>query len=127
MRADATMRGPPSRPWGPSGTRAGSQAERPRRRSRVATPARWCRSRVRRMGTTEQITIHDKLYMGGEWLPPSSESTIDVVNPANERVIARIPAGTADDVDRAVAAARETFETWSRTSVDERAAQLESV
>ncbi|GID25339.1 aldehyde dehydrogenase family protein [Paractinoplanes brasiliensis] len=53
------------------------------------------------------------LYIGGEWVPPASAETIPVENPATEQVLAHVPAGTAADVDRAVAAARAAFESWS--------------
>src|SRR3954466_9989107 len=69
----------------------------------------------------EQILVRDKLYIGGEWVDPSGDGTIEVVNPATEEVIGRVPEGTPDDVDRAVAAAREAFETWSQTSLSDRA------
>ncbi len=80
------------------------------------------------MATTEQaVTVRDKLYVGGEWIDPAGGETIDVVNPATEDVIGRIPAGTPADVDRAVAAAREAFEGWSQTPRERRAALLEGV
>lgn len=50
--------------------------------------------------------------------------TIAVVNPADERVIARVPAGTAEDVDAAVRAARAAFPAWAATPPAERAARL---
>ena len=65
-----------------------------------------------------------QLYIDGAWVAPAGTDTIDVVNPATEQVIGRIPEGTPADVDRAVAAARAAFETWSRTSVDERGKYL---
>jgi len=65
-----------------------------------------------------------QLYIDGAWVPSAGTGTIDVVNPATEEVIGTIPEGTPADVDRAVAAARAAFETFSRTSVDERAKYL---
>src|SRR3954452_20042099 len=73
------------------------------------------------MAVAEQILVRDKLYIGGEWVDPASEETIDVVNPATEEVGGRIPAGTPEDVDRAVKAARTAFETWSQTPMEARA------
>lgn len=61
-----------------------------------------------------------RLYIGGEWVRPSSNERIDVVNAATEGVMGRVPAGGAADVDRAVAAARAAFVDWSATSLDER-------
>jgi acyl-CoA reductase-like NAD-dependent aldehyde dehydrogenase len=61
-----------------------------------------------------------QLYVDGAWVPSTGTGTIDVVNPATEQVIGRVPEGTPEDVDRAVAAARNAFDGWSRTSVEER-------
>ena len=47
-----------------------------------------------------------QLYIGGEWVASAGERSIAVVNPATEEVIATVPEGTAEDVDRAVRAAR---------------------
>ncbi|MFC7275640.1 aldehyde dehydrogenase family protein [Paractinoplanes rhizophilus] len=65
------------------------------------------------------------LFLGGEWVPPASTETIPVENPATEEVIAHVPAGTAADVDRAVAAARDAFEEWSALPPAERGAVLD--
>src|SRR5687768_8106885 len=59
-------------------------------------------------------------YIDGADADGGSER-IDVVNPATGAVVATVPAGTAADVDRAVAAARAAFPGWSHTPVDERA------
>lgn len=50
----------------------------------------------------------------------STAATMDVVNPANEQVIGHVPACGAAELDRAVAAARRAFKSWSKTPVDER-------
>jgi aldehyde dehydrogenase (NAD+) len=70
------------------------------------------------------VTTHDKLYIDGAWVPSQGTGTIDVFDSTNGEVIAAIPAGTAADVDRAVAAARAAFETWSNTTSEERAKVL---
>ena len=62
-----------------------------------------------------------QLYVGGEWITSTAERSIAVVNPATEEVIATVPDGTAEDVDRAVRAAREAFPAWSATPAVERA------
>ncbi|WP_329122416.1 aldehyde dehydrogenase family protein [Streptomyces sp. NBC_01353] len=64
---------------------------------------------------------HDAMYIGGEWRPAASTDTIPVVNPADEQVIGRVPAGTAEDVDAAVHAARAAFPGWAATPPAERA------
>src|SRR3954447_4471301 len=73
------------------------------------------------MAVAVRILVRDKLYIGGEWVEPSGDGTIEVVNPATEEVIGRVPEGTPADVDRAVAAAREAFKTWSVTPMQVRA------
>ena len=67
------------------------------------------------------MTIYDKLYINGAWAPSASADTIDVIDSVNEEVMATVPAGTAADVDAAVAAAKGAFESWSSTPVEERA------
>ncbi|MGX6602391.1 aldehyde dehydrogenase family protein [Micromonosporaceae bacterium Da 78-11] len=66
-----------------------------------------------------------KLYLGGEWVTPSSGGTIAVHNPATEEILAHVPAGTAADVDRAVAAAKAAFDGWAGTPIVERGAVLD--
>src|SRR5665647_3529156 len=69
----------------------------------------------------------DKFFIGGAWRKPAGTETIDVINPATEEVIASVPAGTPEDVDAAVKAAREAFPAWSRTSPAERADYLDAI
>lgn len=60
----------------------------------------------------------------GPGAPPCGSDTIEVVNPADEQVVGRVPAGTAEDVDAAVRAARAAFPAWAATPPAERAARL---
>ncbi|WP_116998843.1 aldehyde dehydrogenase family protein [Desertimonas flava] len=69
----------------------------------------------------------DKLFIDGAWVASSGTETLDVVDSVTEQVMATIPAGTAEDVDRAVAAARAAFESWSSTPVEERAKYLSRI
>ena len=56
-----------------------------------------------------------RLLIGGQWVDALSGKTFDSVNPATGKVIAQLAEGSADDVDRAVAAARTAFEgPWSK-------------
>src|SRR5262245_60348264 len=71
--------------------------------------------------------MRDVIYVGGAWADSATGETLDVVNPATEQVIDRIPAGSPADVDRAVAEARRAFPAWSATPVAERVAYLEAV
>jgi aldehyde dehydrogenase (NAD+) len=66
-------------------------------------------------------------YIDGKWVAPSKPRTHDVINPANEEPVGRISLGTAEDVNKAVAAAKRAFETFSQTSVDERKALLDKI
>jgi acyl-CoA reductase-like NAD-dependent aldehyde dehydrogenase len=79
------------------------------------------------MAVATELQVRDKLYIDGEWVDPAGDETIDVVNASTEEVMARIPQGTAEDVDRAVAAARRAFETWSQRPLVERAETLRAV
>ncbi|MEY4377817.1 MAG: hypothetical protein RJB26_2367 [Pseudomonadota bacterium] len=63
-----------------------------------------------------------KMLIGGELV--AAAATFDVVNPANEQVIARAPDASQADLDRAVAAARAAFPAWAATSIEERKAKL---
>jgi aldehyde dehydrogenase (NAD+) len=62
----------------------------------------------------------DKLYIDGAWASSTGTATHDVVNAATEEVIGRIPEGTPEDVDKAVAAAAAAFPEWAASSVDDR-------
>lgn len=65
-----------------------------------------------------------QLYIGGAWITSVSGKAIEVVNPATEEIIDRVPAGAPDDVEAAVAAARKAFPSWSQTAPAERAKLL---
>ena len=70
------------------------------------------------------MTKRTALYVGGRWVPAASAGTIDVENPATEQVFGSVPAGTQQDVDAAVAAARSGLEQWAATPPAVRAAAL---
>ena len=65
-----------------------------------------------------------RFYIDGAWIDPAAPRSFEVVNPATEAVVAVISLGDRIDVDRAVAAARRAFNSWSRTSREERIALL---
>jgi aldehyde dehydrogenase (NAD+) len=67
------------------------------------------------------------LYVNGSWVRSASGEPIDVINPATEEVIDQVPAGSPDDVEAAVAAARAAFPSWSVTAPSERARLLAAV
>jgi aldehyde dehydrogenase (NAD+) len=68
-----------------------------------------------------------KFYIDGAWVDPATPSTLGVVNPATEEIFAQISLGSKADVDRAVAAARRAFATYSETSVEERLSWLRKI
>jgi betaine-aldehyde dehydrogenase len=69
---------------------------------------------------------HDRFYIGGQWVAPAGSATIDVISPHTEEVIGRVPDGTAADMDRAVAAARDAFDNgpWPQMDPADRAAAV---
>jgi aldehyde dehydrogenase (NAD+) len=70
---------------------------------------------------------HLKFYIDGAWVDPVTPRTADVINPATEEPVATISIGSAADVDKAVAAARKAFETYSQTTREERLALLDKI
>ena len=68
-----------------------------------------------------------KFYIDGAWVDPVAPKTVDVINPATEGVAGRISLGGAADVDKAVKAARKAFETFSRTTREQRIELLERI
>ncbi|MFG2442760.1 aldehyde dehydrogenase [Nocardia fluminea] len=69
---------------------------------------------------------HSSLFIGGQWVVPATTDTFEVVSPFTEQPIGRVVAGSRDDMDRAVSAARSAFDTgpWPRMSLAERMAVL---
>jgi len=78
--------------------------------------------------TPEGVNIKnpDKLFIGGGWVQPHGTDVIEVENPAEEEIVARVAHADNIDMDRAVAAAREAFDNgpWPRLSAVERQAKL---
>jgi len=68
-----------------------------------------------------------KFYIDGQWVEPAMATEFKVINPATEEVAGVISMGTAADVDRAVAAARRAFDSFSQTSGDDRRGLLEKI
>ena len=75
---------------------------------------------------TEPIE-RDRVYIGGEWVEPAGSGTIEVLDSTTEEVIGRVPEGTPEDVDRAVAAARAGFEAWSAVPFESRLDALQGI
>ncbi|WP_265445801.1 aldehyde dehydrogenase family protein [Flexivirga meconopsidis] len=70
---------------------------------------------------------YDKFYIDGAWVAPDQPNSFDVVNPTTEQVAGHIALGDSADVDKAVAAARKAFGSWSTTSVAERGDVLDAI
>jgi aldehyde dehydrogenase (NAD+) len=70
---------------------------------------------------------HEQFYIDGAWVSPAVPKTLDVINPATERAYTKISMGSAADVDRAVAAAKAAFPSFSRTTREARLALLRKV
>lgn len=64
----------------------------------------------------------DRLFIGGQWVQPSTSQRIEVISPSTEEPVADVPSATAADVDRAVTAARAAFDRgpWPRMSLAQR-------
>jgi aldehyde dehydrogenase (NAD+) len=77
-------------------------------------------------GGASAVRDHGELFIGGTWTAPSSDATIDVVSPASEDRIGRVPSASTADVDSAVGAARAAFDSgaWSGLPVAERVAVI---
>ncbi|MFT3804512.1 MAG: CoA-acylating methylmalonate-semialdehyde dehydrogenase [Burkholderiaceae bacterium] len=71
------------------------------------------------IASTEVPTV--KLLIGGKFVESRSQQWRDIVNPATQQVLARVPFATADEIDAAVASAREAFKTWRKTAIGVRA------
>jgi aldehyde dehydrogenase (NAD+) len=65
-------------------------------------------------------------FIAGSWTPSAGDAGLDVLNPATEQVIDRVPAGHLDDVDDAVSAARAAFPGWAATPPADRARYLDA-
>jgi len=63
---------------------------------------------------------YNQFYINGDWQSPSTTDTIDVINPANSALCAQTPSAAIEDVDKAIAAAKSAFASWSTTTAAER-------
>ena len=59
-------------------------------------------------------------FIGGQFVDAASGETLDIENPANGQVIAKVPASDKEDVDRAVNAAETAFQTWRQSTPQDR-------
>ena len=68
-----------------------------------------------------------QFYINGEWVESLANQALEVINPATEEIIGSVAAGNQEDVDKAVAAAKSAFDSYSRTSREERVELLENI
>ncbi len=66
------------------------------------------------------MNTRDELYIDGQWVKPMGDGHINVINPATEEIFGRIPIGSIKDVDKAALAARNAFDSWSKSSIEKR-------
>ena len=73
--------------------------------------------------------MKDKLdfYINGQWVQSESSETIEVINPANENIIGHVSAGTKEDINKAVIAASDAFQTFQYSSKDDRIELLNNI
>src|SRR3984885_13382907 len=67
--------------------------------------------------------VRNNFYVGGEWVKPQSDRTLELISPVTEECFLRVPEASEADVDRAVKAARQAFDhgPWPRMATAERA------
>ena len=73
------------------------------------------------------VEVRDKIFVDGSWIKPSGDQLTDVIDSTTEEVFAKVAKATAADANKAVAAAREAFKSWSQTSPDERGKYLSRI
>ncbi len=73
------------------------------------------------------MKLATQFYINGEWVDPIEPREIDVINPATEQPVAKISMAGVGDVDKAVAAAKAAFSSYSQTSREERIALMEKL
>ncbi|MGX6443274.1 CoA-acylating methylmalonate-semialdehyde dehydrogenase [Neobacillus sp. K501] len=73
------------------------------------------------MGVTKNETTVLQNYINGAWVDSNSGQTLDVPNPATNELLTKVPVSTKEDVNRAVAAAKEAFKAWKKVPVPKRA------
>ena len=72
----------------------------------------------------QTLNSYQRFFIDGEWVIPAGTETCEVINPATEEVVGVVPVGDVADVDHAVKAARQAFNSWSATSAQERSGYI---
>ncbi|PIC73498.1 succinate-semialdehyde dehydrogenase (NADP(+)) [Sporosarcina sp. P17b] len=80
------------------------------------------------MTTIKEFTLIDLenvgLFVNGEWLTSLKEGTFSVENPSTKKIVAHVPKGGQKETEKAIAAAHDAFQTWSKLTAQERADYL---
>ena len=76
---------------------------------------------------TVALELPDKMLIGGDWVDSAGGDRIEVENPSRREPLGSVPRGTAEDVDRAVAAAKAAFPEWGRLPARERGLALNRI
>ena len=69
----------------------------------------------------------EKFYINGNWIDPIKKETINIINPADESIVGKLSVGSAEDIDKAVKAARTAFSSFSESSIKERLDLLNTI
>ena len=73
------------------------------------------------------MITRDAIYIDGMWVPASGEGKIEVINPTTERIVGSVPIGDEGDINAAISAARSAFDSWSKSSIEERQGYLNAI
>jgi aldehyde dehydrogenase (NAD+) len=79
------------------------------------------------VGGGSEMSHELQFYIDGAWVAPLGTATLDVIDPSTEEAYTKIAMGTAEDVNRAVAAAKAAFPSYSQTTREERLALLKKI
>ena len=71
--------------------------------------------------------MDNQLWIGGEWITPSTGETFNTFNPATGEIFAELPLAGEPEIDQAVKAARKAYSEWSKTSQNERSAVMNRI
>ena len=84
-------------------------------------------SRVFILNGGQKLSNRKKFYINGSWVQPSTDATLDVINPATEEVIDQVAMGGEPDVNAAVESAYDAFESFSQTTREDRIELLSKI
>lgn len=76
------------------------------------------------MKNNEKIKVIDRIYLNGEFIKPNGTESMDIINPSTKEMIGRVILGNEVDTQKAIAAAKEAFKTFSKTTLEERSDML---